>query len=80
MAPRNVTAAVLVGLARQPGDLGLTKGEQGIGSDGARLRQDIRAWVDAWNTDPTPFVWIKTAEEIFDSIASYLQRTSDSGH
>ena len=45
-----------------------------------RLRQDIRAWVDAWNTDPTPFVWIKTAEEIFDSIASYLQRTSDSEH
>jgi len=35
-----------------------------------RLRKDIRAWVDAWNTDPTPFVWIKTAEEIFDSIAS----------
>lgn len=45
-----------------------------------RLRDDIRAWVDAWNADPKPFKWTKTAEEIFESIASYLQRISDSGH
>jgi transposase len=45
-----------------------------------RLRADIRAWIDAWNADPKPFVWVKTAEEIFDSISSYLQRISDSGH
>lgn len=45
-----------------------------------RLRDDIRAWVDTWNADPKPFIWTKTAEEIFESITSYLQRTSDSGH
>lgn len=45
-----------------------------------RLRDDIRAWTEAWNSDPQPFVWVKTAEEIFDSIASYLQQISDSGH
>jgi transposase len=45
-----------------------------------RLRDDIRACVDAWNADPRPFTWVKTAEEIFDSITSYLQRISDSGH
>lgn len=40
-----------------------------------RLRADIRDWVTEWNTDPRPFRWHKTAEEIFESIASYLQRT-----
>lgn len=45
-----------------------------------RLNADIDAWTNAWNADPKPFVWRKTADEIFDSIASYLQRTADSGH
>lgn len=45
-----------------------------------RLNADIVSWTDAWNADPKPFVWRKTADEIFDSIASYLQRTADSGH
>ncbi len=33
----------------------------------------IRAWVDAWNANPKPFKWVKSAEEIFPSITSYLQ-------
>jgi transposase len=45
-----------------------------------RLRDDICAWVDTWNADPRPFTWAKTADEIFGSIASYLQRISDSEH
>jgi transposase len=45
-----------------------------------RLRDDIRGWVEAWNADPTPFRWVKTADEIFETIASYLHRISDSGH
>ncbi len=28
------------------------------------LERDIRAWVSAWNDDPKPFVWTKTAEQI----------------
>jgi len=28
------------------------------------LERDIRAWVSAWNQDPKPFVWTKTAEQI----------------
>src|SRR5512143_3660524 len=28
------------------------------------LEADIRAWVSAWNDDPQPFVWTKTAEQI----------------
>jgi transposase len=35
------------------------------------LVADIRAWVANWNENPTPFVWHKTAEEIFERLASY---------
>ena len=28
------------------------------------LEADIRAWVKAWNEDPKPFIWTKTAEQI----------------
>lgn len=35
------------------------------------LAADIRAWVDAWNENPTPFVWHKTAEEILERLAGY---------
>jgi len=44
------------------------------------LEADIRAWTDAWNDNPRPFVWTKTADEILESIASYLQIINDSGH
>ena len=35
------------------------------------LADDIRAWADAWNDNPTPFVWHKTAEQILERLASY---------
>jgi transposase len=44
------------------------------------LEKDIRAWIAGWNADPKPFVWKKTAEEILDSLARYLQRISGAGH
>jgi len=46
----------------------------------AELETDLRAWIDAWNHDPRPFVWTKTADEILDSLAGYLQRINNSGH
>jgi transposase len=46
----------------------------------AELEADLTAWVDAWNDDPTPFVWTKTADEILDNLASDLHLISDSGH
>ena len=46
----------------------------------AELEADINAWIAAWNDDPKPFIWTKTADEILDNLASYLQRTNDSGH
>jgi transposase-like protein/transposase len=44
------------------------------------LERDVRSWIDQWNTNPKPFVWIKTAEEILDSLARYIARISGAGH
>jgi transposase len=44
------------------------------------LEADIRAWVKAWNQDPKPFVWTKTAEEILAKLGRLLERTKDAGH
>jgi hypothetical protein len=46
----------------------------------AELEADLTAWIAAWNTNPRPFVWTKTADEILDTLTSYLQRTNDSEH
>jgi transposase len=45
-----------------------------------QLNDDINAWTVAWNADPKPYKWVKTADAIFQSIASYCQRSSNSGH
>jgi len=44
------------------------------------LEADIRSWIVDWNTNPKPFVWTKTAEEILESLARYLRRISGVGH
>jgi hypothetical protein len=36
----------------------------------------VRDWIAQWNDNPKPFAWKKTAEEILDSLARYLQRIS----
>jgi len=44
------------------------------------LEADLRNWVKAWNEDPKPFIWTKTAEQILNSLARLLQRTTGAGH
>ncbi|MBO0885144.1 MAG: IS630 family transposase [Mycobacterium sp.] len=44
------------------------------------LETDVRTWINEWNTNPKPFVWTKTADEILGTLAAYCQRISDSGH
>jgi transposase len=46
----------------------------------AELRRDITGWVEHWNANPRPFIWRKTADEILDNLAGYLQRINDSRH
>lgn len=49
---------------------------RGVHKSVQSLEKDIRAW----NENPRPFVWMKTAEEILDTLASYWRRVTDSGH
>jgi transposase len=44
------------------------------------LEKDIRAWIAAWNEDPKPFIWTKSAEQILASIARLLERIKGGGH
>ena len=53
---------------------------RGVHKSVQTLETDIHAWITAWNADPKPFVWTKTAEEILDSLARYLQRISGAEH
>jgi len=46
----------------------------------ADLNADIRAWIEAWNDNPKPYVWTKTADDILNGVANYCRRISDSGH
>ena len=43
----------------------------------SELERAIYAFLDAHNTDPKPFVWTKSAEEILANIARFAQRTAD---
>jgi transposase len=44
------------------------------------LEEAIMAYLNSNNKNPKPFVWTKTADEIFSSIARFCQRISNSGH
>lgn len=38
----------------------------------AALTTDLDNWIAAWNEDPRPFVWHKTADQILDGLKKYL--------
>lgn len=46
----------------------------------AELTASIQDWIEAWNQNPRPFVWHRTADEILDTITTYCQRINDSEH
>jgi transposase len=45
--------------------------QRGAHDSVADLAADITNWVEQWNTNPTPFVWTKTADEILDRLGRY---------
>jgi transposase len=53
---------------------------RGVHTSVQALEADIRSWIATWNTEPRPYVWTKTAEEILERLAGYLNRIPDSGH
>ena len=44
------------------------------------LETDIRAWIEAWNDNPKPFIWTKTADQILEKLGRLLQRINGGGH
>jgi transposase len=53
---------------------------RGVHKSVQALEADIRNWIATWNSDPKPYVWTKTADEILERLAGYLNRITDSGH
>ncbi|MEV8457911.1 IS630 family transposase [Streptomyces sp. NPDC052095] len=47
---------------------------RGVHTSVKALEDDIKAWIDAWNDNPRPFTWTKTADEILKSLADYLTK------
>ena len=44
------------------------------------LEQAIKEYLEVYNEDPKPFVWTKTADQIFESLKTYCSRTPETEH
>jgi len=53
---------------------------RGVHRSVADLETDIRSWLDHWNENPRPYIWVKTADEILTNLARYCERISATGH
>lgn len=53
---------------------------RGVHRSTRELEQAILSYIESTNAAPKPFVWIKTADQIFASITRFCERTLDSGH
>jgi len=53
---------------------------RGIFRSTKELETSIRNYIQSYNDYSKPFVWTKTADEIFASVARFCQRTSETGH
>jgi transposase len=47
---------------------------RGVHTSVQALEQDIQDWIRTWNANPRPFTWVKTADDIFNSLADYLAK------
>ena len=54
--------------------------ERGAFTSTGDLEAAILAYIAETNTDPKPFAWSKSADDILASVARFRQRTSNSGH
>jgi transposase len=53
---------------------------RGVHRSTRELELAIHSYIEATNTDPKPFIWTKSADQILETIARFCQRTSDAGH
>jgi transposase len=62
------------------GELTTKKIKRGAHTSVQGLERDIRGWIATWNENPRPYAWLKTADQILDSLAKYCARISNSAH
>jgi transposase len=53
---------------------------RGVHKSVQSLESDIRQWIQTWNENPHPFTWVKTADEILNSLAEYMSKISGARH
>jgi len=53
---------------------------RGVHRSTLELEQATRRYIATSNLEAKPFVWTKTADQIFESLAAFCRRTSNSGH
>ena len=53
---------------------------RGVHRSTKELKAAINGFIEQHNSDPKPFIWHKTADQILDSVARFCQRINDSGH
>jgi len=53
---------------------------RGVHRSTVELEHAIKNYLDTCNSDPRPFVWTKTADQILASVARFCHRTSGTGH
>jgi transposase len=53
---------------------------RGVHRSTRELEDAIRTFLEHHNSDPKPFVWTKTADQILESVGRFCKRISDSGH
>jgi transposase len=53
---------------------------RGVHKNLQALERDIRDWISRWNDNPTPFTWTKSADDILERLAAYLDRIPGAGH
>jgi len=57
-------------------ELTARKLRRGVHRSVSALNADIRDWMTHWNEDPKPYVWVKTADQILDSLATYCEKVN----
>jgi transposase len=62
------------------GELTMKKIRRGSHRSVRELERDIKDWIEQWNENPRPYVWVKTADQILESLARYCERISGTGH
>ncbi|HEX2707712.1 MAG TPA: transposase, partial [Solirubrobacterales bacterium] len=60
-------------------ELSARKLRRGTHRSVAELNADIEDWVEHWNEDPRPYVWVKSADEILSTLAGYCNAINASG-